>query len=318
MKQLAPSMIAAVSLFAVCSLQSAFAQQFASGNDSPAARMRPIGSASAVDQYRQPVPQFQSGTLRETSYSETANQEIRQLGQAWNWPSSVSSSRSNSSNPVRQTAMQFALPGSESAGPTTRPGPSRTGPPPATFTPPPSQAPFSQNPLSQPPAFQSPASQLAPPPQSVAPPQSTPPPPSLPFSGSNTALPIQPRSDYAPMVAPSLSSSFANINNCANISAPSGYSAAMAGQCGSGYGLAPVGFQAPPAQIPAPAILPGAPNLGAPVTGVAPVTNPAPIGSLLTFGQEQNVVQVGQGIIGQPKAYVPGQTIRNWLRYFTP
>jgi hypothetical protein len=92
----------------------------------------------------------------------------------------------------------------------------------------------------------------------------------------------------------------------------------MAGQCGSGYGLAPVGFQAPPAQIPAPAILPNAPSLGSPVAGVAPATNPAPVGSLLTFGQEQNVVQVGQGIIGQPKAYVPGQTIRNWLRYFTP
>ena len=28
--------------------------------------------------------------------------------------------------------------------------------------------------------------------------------------------------------------------------------------------------------------------------------------------------QVGQGILGQPKLYVPGQPVRNFLRYLTP
>jgi hypothetical protein len=36
------------------------------------------------------------------------------------------------------------------------------------------------------------------------------------------------------------------------------------------------------------------------------------------MGQQQHPVQVGQGILGQPKAYVPGQGVRNFIRYLTP
>lgn len=39
---------------------------------------------------------------------------------------------------------------------------------------------------------------------------------------------------------------------------------------------------------------------------------------LFTLGQENNNVVLGRGLIGQPKAYVPGQCIRNFFRYLTP
>ncbi len=39
---------------------------------------------------------------------------------------------------------------------------------------------------------------------------------------------------------------------------------------------------------------------------------------LLSFGQEYSPVVLGRGIIGQPTAYVPGQSFRNFLRYLAP
>lgn len=39
---------------------------------------------------------------------------------------------------------------------------------------------------------------------------------------------------------------------------------------------------------------------------------------VFTLGQENYNVQLGRGIIGQPTVYVPGQPIRNFLRYLSP
>lgn len=39
---------------------------------------------------------------------------------------------------------------------------------------------------------------------------------------------------------------------------------------------------------------------------------------VVSFGQEKNPVVMGQGIVGQPTAYVPGQPIRNFFRYLFP
>jgi hypothetical protein len=39
---------------------------------------------------------------------------------------------------------------------------------------------------------------------------------------------------------------------------------------------------------------------------------------LISLGQENYNVQLGRGIVGQPTAYVPGQTIRNFFRYLFP
>jgi len=39
---------------------------------------------------------------------------------------------------------------------------------------------------------------------------------------------------------------------------------------------------------------------------------------LLPIAQQPAVVQVGRGILGQPTVYVPGQPVRNLLRYISP
>lgn len=39
---------------------------------------------------------------------------------------------------------------------------------------------------------------------------------------------------------------------------------------------------------------------------------------LFSLGQENYNVQLGRGIIGQPTVYVPGQPVRNFLRYISP
>ncbi|MCA9959044.1 MAG: hypothetical protein KC443_08420 [Anaerolineales bacterium] len=39
---------------------------------------------------------------------------------------------------------------------------------------------------------------------------------------------------------------------------------------------------------------------------------------LFSLGQENYNVQIGRGVIGQPTVYVPGQPIRNFLRYLSP
>ncbi|MCC9656615.1 hypothetical protein [Rhodopirellula halodulae] len=157
-------------------------------------------------------------------------------------------------------------------------------------------------------------------------------------------------SDYAPVPPPQLSNGgFATMSNCALITAPSDYSA-MSPYSGYGYGqgcngthgVAPVGYVPPPAQIASPAAIPASqvPVAGTTVTGVPITTVPTtgtpawngavtvppvnsttmtagPAGALVDFGQGTNPVQVGPGLWGQPVAYVPGQSFRNWLRYFS-
>lgn len=112
-------------------------------------------------------------------------------------------------------------------------------------------------------------------------------------------------SDLAPLPQPQLPSNWATVDNCNLVSGPSGYRAEF-GFC-SPAPVVPVGYAAPPVILP-PAVAPGAPMA------------PAPFGCrpLFTLGQENYNVQVGQGIIGQPTAYVPGQNIRNFIRYLSP
>ncbi|MGV3484264.1 MAG: hypothetical protein ACO1RT_07590 [Planctomycetaceae bacterium] len=145
--------------------------------------------------------------------------------------------------------------------------------------------------------------------------------------------PVQPTvprasNDYAAIPAPQLENAFATIDNCRNISAPSTYRAAGVFGCGApiSYGSpvyapptysVPAAYVPPPSQI-APAIgFPASPPLGI-VTSAPPVIpgNPG-YRPLISFGQEANPVQVGQGLLGQPVAYVPGQRFRNALRYMS-
>ncbi|TWT53004.1 hypothetical protein Pla22_06320 [Rubripirellula amarantea] len=279
--------------------------------DSPQSRMRPIGSASLVDQYRSgrldgnstmtndQVPRF-DGSSNVDGSSDRVGQSVLVRETAYRDQGSV-----------RQTAMQMAMPEGAFLNP----------------------APDSNTGLSQPPSLPNaslpgsslPGSPLPQGPSMQGSVLSTP--RSLPQAGGYSqpqSFPVPMDSDLQPLSQPMLSNQYATLDNCACVSGPSTYSAA------SPSGCVPVNYQtsvpctpylAPPAQIAAPAIMPGGvappsyPSLGPAVPATA---SAAPVGSLLTFGQEQNMVQVGQGLIGQPKAYVPGQYFRNWLRYFTP
>lgn len=119
----------------------------------------------------------------------------------------------------------------------------------------------------------------------------------------------QPRADLQPVAQPSLDTGIATVDNCSCVSAPSGYSAGGFYACSPAYSVVPCGTTAPaamPYTTPTAVI---APPPGVPRAGCPP---------LITLGQDLTNVQIGQGIIGQPKAYVPGQSIRNFFRYFTP
>ena len=146
--------------------------------------------------------------------------------------------------------------------------------------------------------------------------------------------------DLNPVGQPQLQSNgFATVDNCNCVSGPSGYSAASGLGCGSNFGfVAPANFNrplaqqfvAPPAQIAAPAAIPTQPVIGGGAFGQAGlgtglgtglgagVGNVSPPRALVSLGQQLNPVQVGQGLWGQPVAYVPGQSVRNWIRYFFP
>lgn len=292
---------------------------------------RPIGSQSAVDQYRT-VDQYQSGDQYRTK--ATGNQFFRQSA----YPHQPNGN-------VRQVAMQsggFALPQNLEGG-------SPPSAPPNQFSPPPLNTPPALQPQtlpSQPPQFQQAPSPLRPsaPPLSSPPissqptvPNSFPQPGMAPSTGplSNSPPPrslpnyqAPPMADYQPLAPPQITNGgFATMGDCRLISAPSNYTAMSPYGSSAGCGVSPASFNGayvpPPAQIAAPATMPPAGMVpftqspGSPVTGGLANSTAAPVGSLMTFGQENYPVQVGQGLWGQPVAYVPGQSFRNWLRYLS-
>ena len=144
--------------------------------------------------------------------------------------------------------------------------------------------------------------------------------PPLPFPGNGAAP--QSSSDLSQVTQPQLSTSgFATMNNCNCVSGPSSYTAASGIGCGQNYGYAaPVGYTAPQQQIAAPAQMPALTPMNQTMTGrpLPQSATGAPASSLFTLGQSNYAVQVGQGLWGQPVAYVPGQRVRNWIRYMSP
>ncbi len=135
-------------------------------------------------------------------------------------------------------------------------------------------------------------------------------------------LPHYSRDDMNPVPQPQIGQvRYATMDNCSMVSPPSSYLAASGIGCGAPtasagpatYAPSPT-FAAPPAEFAAPAVMPSAsPPAIAVGTGRAYHLPP-----LVSFGQEQNPVQVGQGLWGQPVAYVPGQGVRNFMRYWFP
>ena len=70
-----------------------------------------------------------------------------------------------------------------------------------------------------------------------------------------------------------------------------------------------------------PQLVPGAvapPTLPPNLTPQLYTPNNAGFKPLFSLGQENYNVQLGRGVIGQPTVYVPGQPVRNFLRYISP
>ncbi|MGB7345220.1 MAG: hypothetical protein WBD20_13480 [Pirellulaceae bacterium] len=262
-----------------------------SDTDSAAARMRPIGSPSAVDQYRQP------NRYQETAYSGRTDQ----------YGNRVMGDRSSA---VRQVAML------QSGGLSVPPLPGDVGSDLNTVNQPtlaPRTMPGLQGqPLPNNPLPSNPLTSL--------------PPGSSPLIASP--------SDMTPMPQPNLNSGFATVDNCNCVSPASGYTAASGIGCGSNLGyispascqtpVAPgylpqnYGYDAPPAQIAGPAVMPVAPGFATGGLGTDGFGTGRVPRALISLGQQNYPVQVGQGLWGQPVAYVPGQSLRNWVRYFFP
>jgi hypothetical protein len=169
----------------------------------------------------------------------------------------------------------------------------------------------------------------APPPRMLPQPSAAAPPANF---GPGNAGAVPSASDMTPVPQPQLpSSGFATMSNCHLVTGPTRYLAASGIGCGCGP-VIPTNYAAPVTSAPAtaapptayPAEIPSAATT-APVTVLPPTTTTppraatgAPARALISLGQETYPVQVGQGLWGQPVAYVPGQGIRNWLRYFFP
>ncbi len=281
--------------------------------DTPETRMQPIGAPSRVDRYRsdESRPDVNRSDVNrqfETEYRSSVASRTQAIPTSYNQRTSYNQGGLVDPN-VRQTVLLqqggFSLPpGQVPAGTPSAGSPVAGSPPPTGFSAPPSVS----NPSSMPSTLPSPATA----PNTFAP---------APRSSLPTNSPIASTLDYQPIPQPQLGNTYATVDNCSCISPPSGYTAASVG-CGSpvnyaapGYapatGYAPTtGYIAPPSQIAAPFAAPGQ------FTAIS--GNAAPLPSLFTLGQQNNPVQVGQGIIGQPVAYVPGQTIRNFFRYLFP
>ena len=305
--------------------RSAFAQQDARS------RMRPIGSPSAVDRYRQasaaqrraPVARQQTASLQETGFYPRS--QVRQVAMMQN--EFVAPDLAPGTIPPGTIQPGTIPPGTIPPG-TIPPGTIQPGTiQPGTIQPgtiPPGTLPSGDALIPLPGPNTSGVSRPLPRanPVASAPPASN----SVPGNFSGGSL----NSDLAQVPQPQLQNSgFATVDNCNCVSGPSGYTAACGYGCGSNLGFVaqtgaqvPVapGFVAPQAQIPNPAAMPTfiQPSIGSRLglgTGVGTGTAPR---ALISLGQQLNTVQVGQGLWGQPVAYVPGQSIRNWVRYFFP
>jgi hypothetical protein len=89
-----------------------------------------------------------------------------------------------------------------------------------------------------------------------------------------------------------------------------------------------VSMQNPGAGVCGPTAGPAYPGIPGNIVPPTVMPNQAPSGiyspnnsgfrPLIGFGQDNFNVQLGRGIIGQPVAYVPGQPLRNFLRYIFP
>lgn len=272
-----------------CATAPLFAQQWVESTAPvPAgARMRPIGAASAVDQFRR------------TSSSTRQRDEFQQTAYQWN----------AANEPSVLQVQGFALP--PGAAPQTNDLIQQTPPslsgtrqvlPPDTVPNNPIPAPRMQN------------DTLPPRPVINTPPLQTVPGNIVPNNVPNN---VYPNSSYNSN--PNWETPIATIDNSPYVTAPVRYLASQPCGCGP---FMQTGYTTVATQGPPPIVPPG--DFIAPPTlppGAVPATyygNDVGFKPLLSLGQENYNVVLGRGIIGQPTAYVPGQTFRNILRYLSP
>ncbi|MEO1615523.1 MAG: hypothetical protein AAFV88_06715 [Planctomycetota bacterium] len=263
-------------LTAVILCISANSDAVAQSFGSPQTKLRPLGSPSAVDQYRHTRTVSRAatqdpgipGTLQQTAFMQTD---------------------------TNLSAPPLGMPPNNSMTPPTAGNPGTNGP--TAF--PTDRMPFNESePLPAGPGR------------------------TLPSPNSTSIASTPSPSDLTAIPRPQLQSQqqYARVDNCRLVTGPSYYQAASPYGCGvTPVTYAPVTqspYAPPAAEIAAPANIPPASVFPAPPPTI-PTTASAPARALVSFGQEQYTVQVGQGLWGQPVAYVPGQGVRNWLRYLS-
>lgn len=145
----------------------------------------------------------------------------------------------------------------------------------------------------------------------------------LPLSNNGLRSPTGSPSDLQEVPRPTMNQQqWSTTSNDPLVTGPSGYPTAGFNNCYPGMtytqttgpiAMLPPGSQ-PYAVVP-PTIPPNSPQALAVYPTSQASVGPSP---LISLGQERYNVQLGQGIIGQPVAYVPGQYFRNFLRYLAP
>lgn len=291
-----------------------YVPQAISQSDTAMTRLRPLGAPSAVDQMQSSASQSVHAFWASEGQSTGSANSIRQT--VWMQSGFDAPPLDGVGMPLPTTPPDTALPSEPTLG---------------SGTMLPSDAPF--------PTVGVPGNPQTPPiapPGGVAP-RNLPSPPLTPSQSIGGIVPSP--SDQAPMQQPQLNTvTFATMDNCRLITPASSYAAAGGYPCGqvqpTGYATSVTGPMTQPvpgvnpannpitlpAEIPSTAtIVP--PSIAAPA--VAPPTSAlpqatAPARALWSHGQENYIVQVGQGLWGQPVAYVPGQKVRNWMRYIFP
>lgn len=303
----------------------------------PQTRLRPIGAPSAVDAYRS-----------DTGVAVSSSNFSRPIVPEGHAQLATQQSDTLQSRSVRQAVMMQSASDSSAVPPPSLPSGGFTLPPSGGFAPPSGglPAPLTSSPPAGPIMAPPPGTfETTPLPRGGSGNGMIPAPPSLPMQPSPSTLapstlapvprggivgptlsPGLPGGDYAPLAPPQLDTGFATLGNCRNISAPSGYRSDRIQTCGPASGfVTPVAattpaYAPPPAQLGPPVFLPPVPMAqpGMPMASSQAVIPGSPgHRPLISFGQERYPVQIGQGIFGQPTAYVPGQKFRNMIRYIT-
>lgn len=250
------------------------------GGQSPSAGFRPLGSPSRVDQFK--------GQQISLGRPETkTGSSVQQSGLPANGTNTANVANGDGGVSQATLLQDFAMPNSINNMAAPAPVTSPTAPPVRA----PSAAP-TNSPLNSQPAYgNNPA----------------------PLVRGNTPTTTaqqynQPSaSDLTPVPTPQMNPQWSTTGNSPLVTSPSGYRAEF-WDCG-----APMVVPAGGSYVYAPAtIMPNAPQ------AVALNSYPTGYRPIFTLGQENYNVQLGQGIIGQPTVYVPGQPFRNFFRYLSP